>query len=217
MSIEVGEAIRKARMEHFRSLFKNIEKTVQPEQPVRQDIVQKSVQETKKSEEPEMEKGEIAWEVGVGSCSGKPLTVKKSGKEIKQHIADKVLPELEAELKVLEHEISDLLAKCDGTPEDNLHRENVEVPYKVFPWQETEYYEDRKTPVAGCMDGEKCIAPKFNYPASPEVAQARSEYNGKVYHYGDVKLDIKVCEYLKDLKDGDVYDLTTRQLAALRF
>ena len=58
---------------------------------------------------------------------------------------------------------------------------------------------------------------KGNVPENQEQATCRREYNDIVRAICNIKVDIKVCEILKTLADNKEFELSPRQVLALRF
>lgn len=150
------------------------------------------------------------------------IKVSKTGKEIKQQVDDVLLPDLNAKLAVKEEEATKKLADCGDAPTCDVDPwwtgdVKMDVGYKVYSWDETYYREEEANDsVADSLSGEE-KKKKFNCPESKEEADCRRCYNDIVRAICNIKVDIKACEILKELKDGTTYDLTPRQVLALRF
>lgn len=171
-----------------------------------------------KADDGEVEKSDI---MNALSYQGE-IKVSKTGKEIKQQVEDVLLPDLNAKLAVKEEEATKKLADCGDAPTRDVDPwwtgdVKMDVGYKVYSWDET-YYNEEKTndSVAGSLSGEE-KKKEFNCPESKEEADCRRCYNDIVRAICNIKVDIKACEILKELKDGTTYDLTPRQVLALRF
>lgn len=132
------------------------------------------------------------------------------------------LPDLNAKLAVKEEEATKKLADCGDAPTSDVDPwwtgdVKMDVGYKVYSWDETYYNEEKANDsVAGSLSGEE-KKKEFNCPESKEEADCRRCYNDIVRAICNIKVDIKACEILKELKDGTTYDLTPRQVLALRF
>lgn len=150
------------------------------------------------------------------------IKVSKTGKEIKQQVDDVLLPDLNAKLAVKEEEATKKLADCGDAPTRDVDPwwtgdVKMDVGYKVYSWDETYFNEEKANDsVAGSLSGEE-KKKEFNCPESKEEADCRRCYNDIVRAICNIKVDIKACEILKELKDGTTYDLTPRQVLALRF
>lgn len=158
-----------------------------------------------KADDGEVEKSDI---MNALSYQGE-IKVSKTGKEIKQQVDDVLLPDLNAKLAVKEEEATKKLADCGDAPTRDVDPwwtgdVKMDVGYKVYSWDETYYNEEKANDsVAGSLSGEE--------------ADCRRCYNDIVRAICNIKVDIKACEILKELKDGTTYDLTPRQVLALRF
>lgn len=170
-----------------------------------------------KADDGEVEKSDI---MNALSYQGE-IKVSKTGKEIKQQVDNVLLPVLNAKLAVKEEEATKKLADCGDVPTRDVDPwwtgdVKMDVGYKVYSWDETYYNEERANDsVAGFIGREK--KKEFNCPESEEEADCRRCYNDIVRAICNIKADIKACEILKELKDGTTYDLTPRQVLALRF
>lgn len=171
-----------------------------------------------KADDVEVEKSDI---MNALSYQGE-IKVSKTGKEIKQQVDDVLLPDLNAKLSVKEEEAMKKLADCGDAPTRDVEPwwtgdVKMDVGYKVYSWDETYYNEEKANDsVAGSLSGEE-KKKEFNCPASSLEADCRRCYNDIVRAICNIKVDIKACEILKELKDGTTYDLTPRQVLALRF
>ena len=171
-----------------------------------------------KADDGEVEKSDI---MNALSYHGE-IKVSKTGKEIKQQVDDVLLPDLNAKLSVKEEEATKKLADCGDAPTCDVDPwwtgdVKMDVGYKVYNWDETYYNEEKANDsVAGSLSGEE-KKKEFNCPESKEEADCRRCYNDIVRAICDIKVDIKACEILKELKDGTTYDLTPRQVLSLRF
>lgn len=171
-----------------------------------------------KADDGEVEKSDI---MNALSYQGE-IKVSKTGKEIKQQVDDVLLPDLNAKLAVKEEEATKKLVDCGDAPTRDVDPwwtgdVKMDVGYKVYSWDETYYNEEKANDsVAGSLSGEEKNK-EFNCPESKEEADCRRCYNDIVRAICNIKVDIKACEILKELKDGMTYDLTPRQVLALRF
>lgn len=171
-----------------------------------------------KADDGEVEKSDI---MNALSYQGE-IKVSKTGKEIKQQVDDVLLPDLNAKLAVKEEEATKKLADCGDAPTRDVDTwwtgdVKMDVGYKVYSWGETYYNEEKANDsVAGYLSGEE-KKKDFNCPESKEEADCRRCYNDIVRAICNIKVDIKACEILKELKDGTTYDLTPRQVSVLRF
>lgn len=200
-------------------------KTIQPE------AVEEDVQKGDTEFEPynvyegdEVEKADILN--AVSNCDN-PITMKKSGKEIKEQIQSVVLPEKRASLQEKKKEAEELLEECGNAPTHGIppyYTGNIkteDIPFRIYEWNETYYREDKPTVMSSLSvydQEDKEIKLKINAPANAEQGAAREKYNQEVYKYCEILTDIKCCEILlKNLKDTDNLELTARQILAFQF
>lgn len=186
--------IQKKRREHFLSMFKE-------------------------SESDNIQKSDI-----MGALSyDHPVIISKSGKEIKNQVDSVLLPDLNSKLSELESKASEKLEDCGDAPFHDVDKwwtcdVKIDIGYKVYSWPETDFCEHRN----GIADSlstydSKDEQKKMNPAKSREEAAARMEYNDIIHRICDVKVDIMACNVLKSLEDGKKYDLTPKQILALKF
>lgn len=185
--------------------------------------------EEKKVQEPKIiEKAEI---FGALKSSNNPLHIKKTGKEIKTHIENVVLPKLIEKKDALAVQMNDFIANASVLPQQKpwmgrLILMEEEFPWKQYSWEEQHWCEKAFGGIfkgfgeVECCEGE-CVeeAPiSPYYPQTKEEAAARAQYNNWVEDYRDLIYDIKTANVLiTNLKDEDEYWLTVDQLTALNF
>lgn len=157
---------------------------------------------------------------------GKNITFKKTGKEIKESIDSKVLPKLNADLAIKQSEADNLLSACGKAPNKNVDywytlELNVEVPYKIYRWDETYFNsgEKKNTNIISTLSPEqdaevKAIEALKNYPETKEQADNRERYNAKVREICEILVDIKACEIISAIEDSASLDLTPKQVIA---
>jgi len=159
------------------------------------------------------------------------VMIKKTGKEIKDHIQNVILPFLLAKKEDLKLKIDTFLSNTIVMPSSpcwtRIRFSEEEFPYKQYSWEESNWIEKSFGYLfkgfgdcdEECEEGE-CIEKKidFYYPQNKEEAKARSEYNKDVEDYRDILMDIKTANVLiANLKDTDEYFLNLEQLTALNF
>lgn len=171
----------------------------------------------KAAKEAELEKSDI---MDAMSYQGN-IKVHKSGKEIKKQVDDVLLPEMTATLAVKEAEATKKLADCGGAPTrepDKWWTDGIKMDcgFKIYDWDET-YVPNNDGRVVDSFSAEDAAEKKGNMPENQEQANCRREYNDIVRAICNIKVDIKACEILKELKDGTEYELSPRQVLALRF
>lgn len=174
----------------------------------------------------EINKSEI---FGALKSYNNPVMIKKTGKDIKEHIEKVLIPFISEKIVSLKENISSYLANAPYLPtaptwcKINL---GEEFPYKQYTWEET-YYEKEKSignifkgfgdvDVDCCEDCNEIISPVCC--TSVEEANARTQYNIWVEDLRDAILDSRTAEVLiKNLDDKTEYYLTVDQVAALMF
>lgn len=151
------------------------------------------------------------------------IQITKTGKEIKESVQNILLPELNAQLEEKKTAADSLLEDCGDAPTHNTNPWwtndlRIEVPYKIYDWQETEYNDRSQTSVVGSLSAEHSekVEKKYNFAKSVEEAEARRKYNDEVRAIANIIVDLKACEILLQLKDNKEYALTPKQLATFR-
>lgn len=154
---------------------------------------------------------------------GGNIQITKTGKEIKESVQNILIPELNAQLEEKKTAADNLLEDCGDTPRhstnpwwtDDLR---IEVPYKIYEWNEMEYNDRSQTSVMGSLSAEHSakVDKKYNFAKSVEEAEARRKYNEEVRAVANILVDLRACEILLQLKDNKKYALTPKQLATFR-
>ena len=151
------------------------------------------------------------------------IQITKTGKEIKESVQNILLPELNAQLEEKKTAADSLLEDCGNAPTHNTNPWwtddlRIEVPYKIYDWQETEYNDRSQTSVVGSLSAEHSekVEKKYNFAKSVEEAEERRKYNDEVRAIANIIVDLKACEILLQLKDNKEYVLTPKQLATFR-
>lgn len=149
------------------------------------------------------------------------IKVSKKGKDIKKQVDDVLMPELTANLAVKESEATEKLKCCGQAPTREADRWwtdgiKMDTGYKIYEWDETCFHANDERVVCS-LSASDAAEKKGNAPESQEQANCRREYNDIVRAICNIKVDIKVCEILKELKDETEYELTPRQVLALKF
>ena len=186
--------------------------------------------EAKQQGEPkEIQKAEI---FSALRNSNNPVHIKKTGKEIKEHISNNILPKLIEKKDTLAAKIADFLSNASVLPQQKPWMGKIifmeeEFPYKQYTWEEQHWCEKAFGLIfkgfgeVDCCEGDECVketASSPYYPQTKEEAQARAQYNTWVEDFRDLLYDIKTANVLvANLKDEDEYWLTTDQLVALNF
>ena len=218
---DIKKAIQNARterMNHIQGCFSNSAELNESSEDIRKaDDEQMVENDENSSNEEETEKSDIMYAINDKG----DIKVSKSGKEIKEQVDNVVLPELNANLAVKEAEAMEKLKNCGQAPTkdpDDWWTGDVKmgVGYKVYSWDEQEFCQNnnRVYPTLSASDEQE---KKGNCPTSAAEAKARQEYNDIVRSICNIKVDIKACEILKNLQDNHQYELTPRQVIALKF
>lgn len=212
---EIEKAIKEARQAQVGRIYNGMSNAKQVTAPETEETVSKAEEP---AEEQEVEKSDIMYAISGGE---NPIRVSKTGKEIKEQVENVVLPELNETLATCKSEADALLEKCGKAPThkpDNYWCGGVDFDcgYKVYYWDDT-YYEDSQKNIYPTLSAEDAESKLGNKPKTQEEANARREYNEKVRCICNVMTDIKACEVLTKLDEKKSYELTARQIFALKF
>lgn len=228
---EISKALHAAKMErrnHIASSFSNMAEVAVSEEAIKKaddsEVEEKeeetaAEEETEESDEAdggETEKSDIMYALGNGN-----IEITKSGKEIKERVESVLLPELNANLAVKEAEATEKLGECGAAPTSDpdpwwTGDVKMDVGYKIYGWCEMDFCKPESRmydSLSASDEAEK----KGNCPTSEAEAKARREYNDIVRAICNIRVDIKACEILKELKDNAQYKLTPRQVITLKF
>lgn len=153
---------------------------------------------------------------------GSAIKIKKKGKEIKEHLKDVLIPELNARLAELSGKADKLLESCGNAPTrqpDCWWTDGIKIDcgYKVYDWREMECCKTDGRVMYATLSAEDAAEKKGNIPENEEQAVARRDYNEAVRGICNVKVDLKTCEIMQNLKDNEEYELNPRQVIALKF
>jgi hypothetical protein len=143
------------------------------------------------------------------------IVFKKSGKDIKAQFALAKVLETSENSKLAE-DIEEALEHLTMSPTEkpNLwgNRESVVVPYKVFNWNQT-YYNTGNSMHDVSESEESCRACN-----TPEEAEENRKYNELVDKWINSCAELKMIDlYANHLDDKKEYELTARQMLALKF
>lgn len=173
----------------------------------------------KAAAEADMEKSDV---MDALSYQG-DIKVSKTGKEIKDQVDTVLLPAMTADLAVKEAEAEKKLKDCGQAPTkdpDKWWTDGIKMDcgFKVYDWEETYVpNNDGGGKMMSSLSAEDANDKKGNVPENQEQANCRREYNDIVRAICNIKVDIKACEILKTLKDEKQFELSPRQVLALRF
>lgn len=162
-----------------------------------------------------------------------PVMFKKTGKEIKEHIKNVIIPYLVEKTDDTKSKIDTYLAGVSVLPTKpcyvKLEMTEDEFPYKLYSWEETNYVEKSVDSVGSIFkgfgdidvtDADESVEVKINpyYPTSKEEAEGRCKYNCLVEDFRDLIMDMKTANVLiKNLENNQEYWLNLDQLTALKF
>ena len=214
---ESSKALHAAQMERrnrIASGFSNLAETAINEEAIKK-ADDSEVEETE-ADGGETEKSDIMYALGNGN-----IEITKSGKEIKEQVKSVLLPELNANLAVKEAEATEKLGECGAPPTSDpdpwwTGDVKMDVGYKIYDWREMDFCKTESR-VYDSLSASDEAEKKGNCPTSEAEAKARGEYNDIVRAICNIRIDIKTCEILKELKDNTQYKLTPRQVITLKF
>lgn len=220
---EISKAIQGARAQQRGRIygsFSNVQEVMADEDSIRKgEEVSEENPFEKAAAEADMEKSDV---MDALSYQG-DIKVSKTGKEIKDQVDTVLLPAMTADLSVKEAEAEKKLKDCGQAPTkdpDKWWTDGIKMDcgYKVYDWEETYVpNNDVGGKMMSSLSAEDANDKKGNVPENQEQANCRREYNDIVRAICNIKVDIKACEILKTLKDEKQFELSPRQVLALRF
>lgn len=150
------------------------------------------------------------------------LKIKKKGKEIKEHLTNVLIPELNAKLAEKEALANRLLESCGDAPTrepDCWWTDGIKMDcgYKVYDWREMECCNNDGRVMYETLSASDAKEKRGNVPESEDQAVSRRDYNEAVRAICNIKVDLKTCEIMQNLKDSEEYELNPRQVLALKF
>lgn len=220
---DIEKAIKGARAAQVGRIygsFSNVQEVMADEDSIRKgEEVSEENPFEKAAAEADMEKSDV---MDALSYQG-DIKVSKTGKEIKDQVDTVLLPAMTADLAVKEAEAEKKLKDCGQAPTkdpDKWWTDGIKMDcgYKVYDWEETYVpNNDRGGKMMSSLSAEDANDKKGNVPENQEQANCRREYNDIVRAICNIKVDIKACEILKTIKDEKQFELSPRQVLALRF
>lgn len=173
----------------------------------------------KAAEEADVEKSDVMD--ALSSYQG-DIKVSKTGKEIKDQVDTVLLPAMTADLAVKEAEAEKELKNCGTAPTkdpDKWWTDGIKMDcgFKVYDWEETYVPSNDGGKMMSSLSASDAEDKKGNVPENQEQANCRRAYNDIIRAICNIKVDIKACEILKTLKDEKQFELSPRQVLALRF
>lgn len=224
---EISKAIQGARAAQRGRIygsFSNVQELMSDEDAIRkgEEVADDENPFNKAAEEADVEKSDV---MDALSYQG-DIKVTKTGKEIKDQVDTVLLPAMTADLAVKEAEADKKLKDCGTAPSrdpDKWWTDGIKMDcgYKIYYWDETYVPKNDGGKMMSSLsdedEDEDANDKKGNVPENQEQANCRREYNDIVRAICNIKVDIKVCEILKTLADEKEFELSPRQVLALRF
>ena len=219
---EISKAIQGARAAQrgrIMGSFSNFQEVTADDDAIRKgEEVSEENPFDKAAEEADVEKSDV---MDALSYQG-DIKVSKTGKEIKDQVDTVLLPAMTADLAVKEAEADKKLKDCGTAPTkdpDKWWTDGIKMDcgYKVYDWEETYVPNNDGGKMMSSLSASDAEDKKGNVPENQEQATCRREYNDIVRAICNIKVDIKACEILKTLADNKEFELSPRQVLALRF
>lgn len=219
---EISKAIQGARAAQrgrIMGSFSNFQEVTADDDAIRKgEEVSEENPFDKAAEEADVEKSDV---MDALSYQG-DIKVSKTGKEIKDQVDTVLLPAMTADLAVKEAEADKKLKDCGTAPTKDLDKWwtdgiKMDCGYKIYDWEETYVPNNDGGKMMSSLSASDAEDKKGNVPENQEQATCRREYNDIVRAICNIKVDIKACEILKTLADNKEFELSPRQVLALRF
>lgn len=219
---EISKAIQGARAAQrgrIMGSFSNFQEVTADDDAIRKgEEVSEENPFEKAAAEADMEKSDV---MDALSYQG-DIKVSKTGKEIKDQVDTVLLPAMTADLAVKEAEADKKLKDCGTAPSrdpDKWWTDGIKMDcgYEIYDWDETYVPSNDGGKMMSSLSASDAEDKKGNVPENQEQATCRREYNDIVRAICNIKVDIKACEILKTLKDDKQFELSPRQVLALRF
>lgn len=219
---EISKAIQGARAAQrgrIMGSFSNFQEVTADDDAIRKgEEVSEENPFDKAAEEADVEKSDV---MDALSYQG-DIKVSKTGKEIKDQVDTVLLPAMTADLAVKEAEADKKLKDCGTAPTkdpDKWWMDGIKMDcgYKIYDWEETYVPNNDGGKMMSSLSASDAEDKKGNVPENQEQATCRREYNDIVRAICNIKVDIKACEILKTLADNKEFELSPRQVLALRF
>lgn len=219
---EISKAIQGARAAQrgrIMGSFSNFQEVTADDDAIRKgEEVSEENPFDKAAEEADVEKSDV---MDALSYQG-DIKVSKTGKEIKDQVDTVLLPAMTADLAVKEAEADKKLKDCGTAPTKDPGKWwtdgiKMDCGYKIYDWEETYVPNNDGGKMMSSLSASDAEDKKGNVPENQEQATCRREYNDIVRAICNIKVDIKACEILKTLADNKEFELSPRQVLALRF
>lgn len=215
-AIQVARAAQRGRI---MGSFSNFQEVTADDDAIRKgEEVSEENPFDKAAEEADVEKSDVMDALSYQA----DIKVSKTGKEIKDQVDTVLLPAMTADLAVKEAEADKKLKDCGTAPTKDPDRWwtdgiKMDCGYKIYDWEETFVPNNDGGRMMSSLSASDAEDKKGNVPENQEQATCRREYNDIVRAICDIKVDIKACEILKTLADNKEFELSPRQVLALRF
>nr|DAR52619.1 MAG TPA: hypothetical protein [Caudoviricetes sp.] len=219
---EISKAIQGARAAQrgrIMGSFSNFQEVTADDDAIRKgEEVSEENPFDKAAEEADVEKSDVMDALSYQGC----IKVSKTGKEIKDQVDTVLLPAMTADLAVKEAEADKKLKDCGTAPTKDpdkwwTYGIKMDCGYKIYDWEETYVPNNDGGKMMSSLSASDAEDKKGNVPENQEQATCRREYNDIVRAICNIKVDIKACEILKTLADNKEFELSPRQVLALRF
>lgn len=219
---EISKAIQGARAAQrgrIMGSFSNFQEVTADDDAIRKgEEVSEENPFDKAAEEADVEKSDVMDALSYQE----DIKVSKTGKEIKDQVDTVLLPAMTADLAVKEAEADKKLKDCGTAPTkdpDKWWTDGIKMDcgYKIYDWEETYVPNNDGGKMMSSLSASDAEDKKGNVPENQEQATCRREYNDIVRAICNIKVDIKACEILKTLADNKEFELSPRQVLALRF
>lgn len=219
---EISKAIQGARAAQrgrIMGSFSNFQEVTADDDAIRKgEEVSEENPFDKAAEEADVEKSDVMNALSYQE----DIKVSKTGKEIKDQVDTVLLPAMTADLAVKEAEADKKLKDCGTAPTkdpDKWWTDGIKMDcgYKIYDWEETYVPNNDGGKMMSSLSASDAEDKKGNVPENQEQATCRREYNDIVRAICNIKVDIKACEILKTLADNKEFELSPRQVLALRF
>lgn len=219
---EISKAIQGARAAQrgrIMGSFSNFQEVTADDDAIRKgEEVSEENPFDKAAEEADVEKSDVMDALSYQE----DIKVSKTGKEIKDQVDTVLLPAMTADLAVKEAEADKKLKDCGTAPTKDPGKWwtdgiKMDCGYKIYDWEETYVPNNDGGKMMSSLSASDAEDKKGNVPENQEQATCRREYNDIVRAICNIKVDIKACEILKTLADNKEFELSPRQVLALRF
>lgn len=185
----------------------------------------------------EIKKGDIFDT--ICNQSSNPISTTKTAAQIKEQIAEVLMPESLSKLEVIKNQMMDILPSCGGAPINKVRSYKInldEINFREYNYNETRFYPENLSStdnnkqtsiykefipevISEEIDDGECETDIniFNWPISEDQAQVRCKYNELLREFVEIFTDIKTLIALNQIQDNQSYYLSINQIIALKF